>query len=405
MSGMPTFGWQGRDLNGIRRRGLMPAGDAGQLRRDLRGRGIVVEHAFAVPAWIEGLLTPATPAVRPRQTTPLLRQLSTMTTAGIPLVEALEMIAREEKHAGLRRVIGTIRHHVAAGMPLSAALAEQPRHFSPLLCGLVHAGEQSGQLETLLERIASDSERSEAIRRRLRRAMVYPGLVLCIALGVTMAMLIFVVPRFESLFQGFGAQLPLFTRQVIAASEWLRQGGWLVMAAVVACLGLIGAATPRLPRLRRCRDRLILRLPLIGVLVEGAMIARFTRTLAVMLRAGIPLAEALPTIARTLGNTVYRDAVRQMADHLRDGRSLAFAVGSAGRFPASTGQMIATGEASGRLETMLQRIAERHETRVIQGVDGLGTALEPIIMSLLGLLVGGLVLAMYLPVFQLGAVV
>ncbi|MEX0429979.1 type II secretion system F family protein [Spiribacter insolitus] len=405
MSRMPTYGWQGRDLNGTRRRGLMPAGDAVQLRRDLRSHGIFVEHAVAVPAWLEAIVTPTTPALRPRQTTPLLRQLSTMATAGIPLVEALEMIAREEKHAGLRRVIGTIRHHVVAGMPLSAALAEQPRHFSPLICGLVQAGEQSGELETLLERIASDAERSETIRRRLRRAMLYPGLVLCIALIVTLALLMFVVPRFESLFQGFGAQLPLFTRQVIAASEWLRHGGWLVMVAVIVCLGLIGVATSQFPGLLRYRDRLLLRLPLIGALIEGAMIARFTRTLAVMLRAGIPLAEALPTIARTLGNTVYRDAVSQMGDHLRDGRSLAFAVGSAGHFPASTGQMIATGEASGRLETMLQRIAERHETRVIQGVDGLGTALEPIIMSLLGLLVGGLVLAMYLPVFQLGAVV
>ncbi len=405
MSRMPTYGWQGRDLTGTRRRGLMPAGDAVQLRRDLRSHGIFVEHAVAVPAWLEAIVTPTTPALRPRQTTPLLRQLSTMATAGIPLVEALEMIAREEKHAGLRRVIGTIRHHVVAGMPLSAALAEQPRHFSPLICGLVQAGEQSGELETLLERIASDAERSETIRRRLRRAMLYPGLVLCIALIVTLALLMFVVPRFESLFQGFGAQLPLFTRQVIAASEWLRQGGWLVMVAVIVCLGLIGVATSQFPGLLRYRDRLLLRLPLIGALIEGAMIARFTRTLAVMLRAGIPLAEALPTIARTLGNSVYRDAVRRMGDHLRDGRSLAFAVGSAGRFPASTGQMIATGEASGRLETMLKRIAERHETRVIQGVDGLGTALEPIIMSLLGLLVGGLVLAMYLPVFQLGAVV
>ena len=402
---MSTYGWQGWDLDGARRRGILPANDPEQLHRHLRSRGIVVERAFALPAWLDGLMSPATPAIRPRHTTALLRQLSTMASAGIPLVEALEMIAHEEKHAGLRRMIGTLRHHVAAGMPLSAALAEQPRHFSELTCGLVRAGEQSGELETLLERIASDAERSESIRRRLRRAMLYPVIVLCIALGVTAALLMFVVPRFERLFDGFGAQLPLFTRQVIAASEWLRHGGWIGIAATIGALVMAMTAVPRFPSLQHLRDRLALQLPLVGALIDGVMIARFTRTLAVMLHADIPLAEALPTIARTLGSTVYRNAVNQMAGHLRDGRPLAFAVGSVGRFPASTAQMIATGEASGRLETMLQRIAERHEMQVTQGIDGLGTALEPIIMSVLGLLVGGLVLAMYLPVFQLGAVV
>ena len=402
---MPSFAWQGRCLDGTTRWGIVPATDSAQLRRHLRGRGVALEHSVAVPGWLDGLLAPTTRAIRPRHRAVLLRALATMVSAGIPLHEALEIIGRQEKHAGLRRLIGLLRQDVANGLPLSAALANHPRQFSALVCGLVRAGEHAGELEPLLERIAADGERREATRRRLRKAMLYPLIVLAIAVAVTLGLLMFVVPRFEALFAGFGARLPFFTRQIIAASEWLRGTGWMQALLAVTGAGLIIPLSGHWRALRHWRDGFVLRLPLIGSLLEAAMIARFSRTLAVMLKAGIPLAEALPTMATSLANRRHHDAVLAMARHLRDGRSLAFAVGSVGHFPHGTGQMIATGESAGRLEAMLERIAEREERRVIESVDGLASLLEPAVMSLLGVLVGGLVLAMYLPVFQLGAVV
>ncbi|PZA00132.1 type II secretion system F family protein [Gammaproteobacteria bacterium 2W06] len=405
MGRVRAFLWHGRDIDGRRRGGLTPAGDVEQLRRWLGTRGLALGGSVRIPAGLERLCVSQTPQANDRQINALLRQLATLSRAGVPLIDAVTLIAREEKHAGLRRLADALREAIAAGTPLSIALADHPRHFDPLICGLVRAGEQSGQLDTLLERIASDRERAEALRHRLRHAMLYPGIVLLVALAVSTALLMFVVPRFESLFNGFGAELPGFTRQVIGLSDWLRGNGWPALLAALGAVPAMLALTRRYPTVREVGDRIKLAMPVTGGLIAGAETVRFARTLALLMEAGAPLAEALPTVADTLGTRPYKRAVRRMGEDLRDGRSLAFAIERTRCFAATTTRMIATGEAAGRLPAVLERIADRRDAEVRQGVDTLGSTLEPLIMSFLGLLVGGLVLALYLPVFQLGSVI
>jgi len=400
-----AFIWHGHDIDGRRRAGFSLAADSAQLQRQLSNQGLALGAAFMLPALLERLFVPENPRVGTRQINALLRQLATLSRAGVPLIEAITLIAREEKHAGLRRLAEALREAVAAGTPLSVAMAGHPAHFDPLVRGLVRAGEQSGQLDTLLERIADDRERADALRHRLRHAMLYPAIVLLVALSVSAALLMFVVPRFESLFSGFGAELPRFTRQIIALSEWLRADGWTALLAGLG-VGLAGLVLARrYPAVRDLGDRVKLALPITGALIAGAETVRFARTLALLMQAGAPLAEALPSVADTLGTRPYQRAVRHMSEELRDGRSLAFAIERTRCFAPSTARMIATGEAAGRLPAVLERIADRRDDEVRQGVDTLGSALEPLIMSLLGLLVGTLVLALYLPVFQLGSVI
>lgn len=405
MTGMTGFAWRGSDLDGRRRYGLTPATDPSHLHRHLGSHGIALEHSVRIPGWLERAMVPAKPRLQSRHINALFRQLATLSSAGVPLIDAMTMIAQEEKQAGLRRLASDIRDEIAAGTPLSVALASQPAYFDPLICGLVRAGEQSGKLDALLDRIANDRERTAAIAQRLRRAMLYPLIVLAVALAVGTALLMFVVPRFQALFNGFGAELPVFTRHVIGLSAWLRSDGWIGLTGIVGAVAAWLALTRHYPALRQIRHRIALRVPVTGCLIERAETARFTRTLAILMQAGAPLAEALPTVAGTLSTLPYQRAVMRITDDLRDGRSLALAIERTHRFQASTGRMIATGEAAGQLPEVLERIADRQETAVSQGIDNLGTALEPLIMSLLGLLIGGLVLAMYLPVFQLGSVI
>ncbi|RZU97927.1 type II secretion system F family protein [Spiribacter vilamensis] len=402
---MATYGWCGSDLDGRHRHGLTPATDPGHLRRQLGGHGIAVEYSIRMPGWLERVLTPSNPRLRSRHINALLRQLATLSSAGVPLIDAMAMVAREDRQPGLRRLASELRDEIATGTPLSVAFATQPAHFDPLVCGLIRAGEQSGELDTLLERIANDRECTAAIRHRLRRAMLYPLIVLGVALVVSTALLMFVVPRFEALFHGFGAELPTFTRHVIGLSTWLRSDGWLGLIGAVGGTAAWLVLTRHYTPLRQIRHRIVLRIPITGGLVERAETARFARTLAILMQAGAPLAEALPTVAGTLGTLPYQRAVMRITDDLRDGRSLAFAVERTQRFEASTARMIATGEAAGRLPGVLERIADRQEAELSQGIETLGTAIEPLIMSILGLLIGGLVLAMYLPVFQLGSVI
>ncbi len=399
-----TWHWQGSDAAGRRRSGITPSPSGERLRAHLRRRGILVERITPVPAWLDWVLAARSPGVSRARLADFFRQLATLVEAGIPVVQALEMIAREEGGT-LRPIVGRIRDDVAAGQPLSTALAAHPRLFDPLVCSLVRAGEQASALDTLLLRIAEARERSEAVRRRIRRAMLYPGIVITIAVAVCLALLGFVVPRFEAMFSGFGAELPAFTRALLGLSEQLRGGGWVVMLALLAGGTVLVILAGRVPALRRRRDHWLLRLPVLGRLQAQALDARFARLLAIMIQAGMPLAEALPALARAMDNTVYRDAVEAIARALDDGRSLEIAMASTGHFSETLTQMVAVGEETGRLATMLARVATLSEDAVTQAADGLGTLVEPLLMVFLGLLVGGLVLAMYLPVFRLGSVV
>ena len=399
---MQRFLWRGIDQEGRPRRGIMASLDVHQLRGDLREREIALEEASALPAWLERLVTPSLPRGTAPALADLFSELATLTEAGIPLVQALEMTARAIRNGPLRRAMGTIRADVAAGTALSRALASHPQLFDPLTCAMVQAGEQASALSTLMTRIAEHHARSASARQQLRRAMVYPSTILLVALVVSVTLIGLVVPRFESMFASFGAELPVLTRELIRLAGWLRSGGWLLVPALLAAISAMAWLGIHYQPLRRLRDHTLVRMPIVGSVLRRLLTARFARTLAIMASAGVPLTEALPAIAQAMGNLAYREAVHHVGESLRDGQRLETALSRSHCFPETMARMVAVGEESGQLETMLMRIADREEAAAEQAARALTSAMEPLIMILLGLLIGGLVLAMYLPVFRLG---
>ncbi|MBY5269035.1 type II secretion system F family protein [Spiribacter salinus] len=399
---MQRFLWRGIDQEGRPRRGIMASLDVHQLRGDLREREIALEEASALPAWLERLVTPSLPSGTAPALADLFSELATLTEAGIPLVQALEMTARAIRNGPLRRAMGTIRADVAAGTALSRALASHPQLFDPLTCAMVRAGEQASALSTLMARIAEHHARSASARQQLRRAMVYPSTILLVALVVSVTLIGLVVPRFESMFASFGAELPVLTRELIRLAGWLRGGGWLLVPALLAAIGVMAWLGIHYQPLRRLRDHTLVRMPIAGGVLRRLLTARFARTLAIMASAGVPLTEALPAIAQAMGNLAYREAVYHVGESLRDGQRLETALSRSHCFPETMARMVAIGEESGQLERMLMRIADREEAAAEQAARALTSAMEPLIMILLGLLIGGLVLAMYLPVFRLG---
>lgn len=399
---MQRFLWRGIDGSGRGCRGMTTASDVARLRQRLREREIALDTASALPDWLEALLTPRLTGTDGRALADFLNELATLSQAGVPLVNALEMATGETRRGPLQRAIGPIRAEVAAGTPLSRALAGHPRLFDPLTCAMVRAGEQASAVATLLERAARHHERAAMMRQQLQRALTYPLIILLVAIAVSTALIALVVPRFESMLIGLGTELPALTRELIDLADWLRGGGWLLIPVMLgtALTGL--ALATRVDRLRRGRDRCLLRLPLVGPLLQRLLTARFARTLGIMIEAGVPLAEALPAIGRAMGNLAYEEAIEAVGAALQDGQRLETALRRTGRFPPVMCRMVAVGEESGQLEAMLLRIAEREEAGADQAARALGTAMEPLVMILLGLLIGGLVLALYLPVFRLG---
>ncbi len=402
MTAMQRYYWQGIDLNGKTQRGWILAAERGQLRQHLLEHKIILQQAIAIPRVLEQLLHPAQARIDSLQITRMLRELAILLDAGVPMLQALEMLAGQTQHAGMRTLLGRIRERVAGGMPLSAALGADNRHFDPLLTALVRAGESSGQLTQLLQQIAKYRQQTARLQQTVRRALFYPSVVLALAVVVTLALMIWVVPRFEALFADFGAELPAFTQAVIALSDQLRAMGWTLLGMTAVVSILIGVLPRHSERLANWRDRIWLEIPLAGRFIKRGEIARFARTLAMMIRAGIPMTEALPAIARTLNNRCYRRAVTVLCDGIRDGHSIAYALRRAPPFPQTLSQLVAVGEASGEIERMLEHVATREENALNEAVTGLASRIEPLVMALLGVLVGGLVLAMYLPVFQLG---
>ena len=328
-----------------------------------------------------------------------------MMAAGVPLVQAFEIIGRGHDNKGMRDLILNIKYEVESGTGLSDSLEKHPLHFDALVTNLVNAGEQAGVLETLLDKIATYKEKTEILKAKIKKAMFYPIAVMIVAVIVTSILLIFVVPQFEQLFSSFGADLPAFTRVVVNMSEFLQAYWWLVFGiATIAVVGMM-QAKKRSIAFNRGLDRLILKLPIVGPIMVKAAIARYARTLATMFAAGVPLVEALQSVAGATGNIVYSDAVLQIRDSVATGQQLQFAMNQTGLFPNMIEQMVAIGEESGALDTMLNKAADFYEQEVDDAVDALSSLLEPIIMSILGVLIGGLVVAMYLPIFKMGAAI
>ena len=328
-----------------------------------------------------------------------------MLGAGIPLVQAFEIIGAGHDKPSMQRLLMDIKADIEGGTSLHEAFAKHPLYFDDLYVNLTEAGEQAGALESLLDKIATYKEKTEAIKKKVKKALFYPAAVLAVALVVTTILLIFVIPQFESLFKGFGADLPAFTQMVINLSKFVQHYGIYIGVVIAGGVYAFIYFHKRSRKLRQFLDRTMLKFPIIGPILNKAAIARFARTLSTMFSAGVPLVEALESVAGATGNIVYEDAIMRIRDEVATGQRLQRAMENTGLFPNMVVQMIAVGEESGSLDTMSGKVATFYEEDVDNAVDSMSSLLEPLIMAILGVLVGGLVIAMYLPIFKLGAVV
>ena len=333
------------------------------------------------------------------------RQLSTMLAAGIPLVQAFEIVGVGHEKPAMQKLILDIKLNIEGGSSLHESLAKHPIYFDDLYVNLVEAGEQAGALEALLDKVATYKEKTEALKKKIKKALFYPAAVLAVAVIVTLILLLFVIPQFETLFKGFGADLPAFTRMVIEVSRFVQHQGWWMGILFAAAVFVFVYFKKRSRAMRHVLDRAMLKLPVVGPILVKAAIARYARTLSTMFSAGVPLVEAMESVAGATGNIVYEQAVLRMRDEVATGQRLQRAMENTGLFPNMVVQMIAVGEESGSLDEMASKVADFYELEVDTAVDALSSLLEPLIMAFLGVLVGGLVIAMYLPIFKLGAVI
>ncbi len=394
------FSWSGMDKKGNRVSGKSLAPDEQALRADLRRQGIAVNR---IKKQSQGFSKGG--KVKAEDIAVFSRQLATMLAAGIPLVQSFEIVGNGNDKPAMQKLILDIKADVEGGTSLHEALGKHPLHFDDLFVNLVEAGEQAGALETLLDKIATYKEKTEALKKKVKKALFYPTAVLVVAVVVTVILLIFVIPQFESLFKGFGADLPAFTQFVIDMSRGLQDNGVYVAAVCAGAIWTFIYFQKRSKAMREFLDRALLKFPIIGPIMYKSSIARFSRTLATMFAAGVPLVEALESVAGACGNIVFENAVLKMRDEVATGQRLQRAMENTGLFPNMVIQMIAVGEEAGALDAMSGKVATFYEAEVDNAVDSMSSLLEPLIMAILGVLVGGLVIAMYLPIFKLGAVV
>ncbi|HBM22485.1 MAG TPA: type II secretion system protein F [Alcanivorax sp.] len=396
-----TFTYEGIDRKGSRVKGEITGKGPALVRAELRKQGIQAKKVVKKREMSLG----GKKKIKPMDIALFTRQMATMMKAGVPLVQAFEIVSDGLENPAMKEVILKLKADVESGNNFAGALRQHPHLFDDLYCSLIESGEASGSLETMLDRVALYKEKTEALKQKIKKAVKYPIAVVCVAVIVTGILLVKVVPTFQELFEGFGAELPAFTQFVIGISEGL-QANFLMILLIFAAL-IIGfmEARKRSQSFKDGVDRLLLRLPIIGPITHKATVARFSRTLSTTFAAGVPLIEALDACAGATGNVVYRKAVLQVKEDVATGQQLQFAMRATGVFPAMALQMTAIGEESGALDSMLGKVATYYEDEVDNLVDGLTSMLEPLIMSVLGVLIGGLIIAMYLPIFQLGAVV
>jgi type IV pilus assembly protein PilC len=393
------FLWEGKDKRGKFVRGKSLARDENALRVELRRQGVAPGKIKKQSSGTRG------GKPNPGDIAVFARQLATMLAAGIPMVQSFDIVGAGHEKPSMQKLILDIKADVEGGTSLHEALAKRPLYFDDLFVNLVEAGEQAGALESLLDKVATYKEKTEALKKKVKKALFYPTAVLVVAVVVTIILLIFVIPQFEALFRDFGADLPAFTQMVIGLSKFVQTKG--IFIAVVAGAGFFTFTYfyKRSRNMRQWLDRMALKLPIIGPILHKAAIARFARTLSTMFAAGVPLVEAMESVAGATGNIVYEDAVMAMRDEVATGTRLQRAMDSTGLFPNMVVQMIAVGEEAGALDEMSGKVATFYEAEVDNAVDAMSSLLEPLIMAILGVLVGGMVIAMYLPIFKLGSVV
>lgn len=402
ISQMHTFIWEGKDKRGKVLKGEVEGKGEALVRADLRKQGLT---GIVVRKKGKPLFGSAGKTIKARDIAFFSRQIATMMSSGVPLVQSLDILAAGQKNPKFRKLIESIQSDVEGGSAFNEALGKHPVQFDELYVSLVKAGESAGVLDTILGTIADYKERMESIKAKIKKALFYPAIVMFVALLVTAVLLVWVIPQFQDAFQAFGADLPGFTLMVIRASEWMQSNGiWLLLGLVAAIVALI-YAKKRSRNVARTIDRLLLKVPIVGPIMHKAALARFARTLAITFKAGVPLVEALESVAGATGNILYSDATRQVMGDVSVGHPLNLALRQSGLFPHMVVQMAAIGEEAGALDGMMVKVAEFYEEEVNNAVDTLSTALEPLIMVVIGGIVGTIVVAMYLPIFKLAATV
>ncbi|KXJ51386.1 type II secretion system F family protein [Neptuniibacter pectenicola] len=398
-----TFTWQGKDKSGNASKGKVDATNIAMAKAQLRKQGILPSKVAKERG--ASFFSAKSKPIKPVDIAFFTRQVATMLKSGVPLLQGLDITAGGVEKDKLKDIIYGIKNDVNGGLDFSTALTKYPEHFDDLYCSLVSAGEQSGALEQMLDRIATYKEKLESLKAKIKKALTYPTAVIIVGIVVSAILLVKVVPQFESVFDSFGADLPAFTLFVIHLSEVAQEWWWIVLIAIGFSGYAFNKAQTKSKKFRDTVDKAMLKIPVIGQILHNASIARFSRTLATTFAAGVPLVNALDSAAGASGNALYRDAILQIRNGVSTGQSLKDAVTMTGIFPNMTVQMIAIGEEAGSLEMMLEKVADFYEELVDNAVDNLSSLLEPLIMAVLGVLVGGLVIAMYLPIFQLGNVV
>ncbi|ROM73147.1 type II secretion system protein F [Pseudomonas brassicacearum] len=396
-----VYTWEGKDRKGTKMSGELTGQSPALVKAQLRKQGINPQKVRkkSTSIFSKGK------RIKPLDIALFTRQMATMLKAGVPLLQAFDIIGEGFDNPNMRKLVDEVKQEVAAGNSFAAALRKCPQYFDELYCNLVDAGEQAGALDTLLDRVATYKEKSEALKAKIKKAMTYPAAVVLVAAVVTGILLVKVVPQFESVFSGFGAKLPAFTVMVIGLSEIMQQWWWVMLGGAVWAFFGVKYALRRSERFRDWRDKWLLKLPLIGTLLYKSAVARYARTLSTTFAAGVPLVEALDSVSGATGNVVFKRAVQRIKQEVSTGMQLNFSMRASGIFPNLAVQMTAIGEESGALDDMLDKVASFYEAEVDNLVDNLTSLMEPFIMVVLGVVVGGLVVAMYLPIFQLGSAI
>jgi type IV pilus assembly protein PilC len=393
-----VFEWEGKDRNGKQVRGEIRAAGENQVKASLRRQGVT-------PTKIKKRRMRSGKTIKPKDLAIFTRQLATMMKAGVPLLQAFDIVGRGNPNPSVTKLLNDIRTDVETGTSLSTAFRKFPLYFDNLYCNLVEAGESAGILDQLLDRLAVYMEKTEAIKSKIKSALMYPITVLIVAFVVVAVIMIFVIPSFKQVFSSFGGELPAPTLVVIAMSEFFIQFWYLIFGGLFGGVYFFMQAWPRNKKMQRVMDRIMLKLPIFGVLVEKSCIARWTRTLSTMFAAGVPLVEALDSVGGAAGNSVFEDATLKIQQEVSTGTALTAAMTNANLFPSMVLQMCAIGEESGSVDHMLGKAADFFEAEVDDMVAGISSLMEPIIIVILGTVIGGIVVAMYLPIFKLGQVV
>ena len=402
VSALDTYVWVGLDKRGTRMKGEMQGKNASLVKADLRRQGINPQSVKTKPKPLFGA---AGKTVTPREVAVFARQLATMMAAGVPMVQGFEIVAGGQSNVRMQNMLIDIKTDIEGGSALNEALGKYPVQFDELFCNLVKAGESAGVLDTILDTVASYKENIEAIKGKIKKAMFYPAMVLSVAVLVSCILLIFVIPQFEQVFQGFGADLPAFTQMLVGMSRFMVSYWWVILLGFVGSIVGIVMLYNRSEKFAHLVGRMLLKLPVIGEILRQSAMARFARTLGVTFRAGVPLVEALDSVAGATGSVVYNEAVKRIREDVAVGHQLQLAIRQTALFPNMVVQMVSIGEESGALDAMLFKVAEFYEQEVNNAVDALASLLEPFIMVIIGVIVGGMVIGMYLPIFKLGAVV